>query len=227
MARSQKQEIEQLQLQGSGKVNVEVDSTGSTNLMEVLEEMRHWYETVMKNNKLEVEKWFQSKMETLQEQIITCTTEVKTYHSEISELKRTYQSLEISHQSLHAEIQCLQQNVSEVNSQYSVQLSQYQSIITTLETDLQNMKASLEQLQIKYTVLLELKPRLESGIAEYRRLLGGEAYEQKKAVIIKQVTEEVEEQKPHIEQRVRTIVEQLVNGKVVSSSVDTQVQTIQ
>ncbi|MED6281285.1 hypothetical protein CHARACLAT_019766, partial [Characodon lateralis] len=227
MATSHKQEMEQLQIQGSGKVNVEVDSTGSTNLMEVLKEMRHRYETVMKNNKLEVEKWFQSKMETLQEQIITCTTEVKTYHSEISELKRTYQSVEISHQSLHAEIQCLQQNVSEVNSQYSVQLSQYQSIITTLETELQNMKASLEQLQIKYTVLLELKPRLESEIAEYRRLLEGEAYEQKKAVIIKQVTEEVEEQKPHIEKRVRTIVEQLVNGKVVSSSVDTQVQTIQ
>ncbi|MEQ2277802.1 hypothetical protein XENORESO_007947 [Xenotaenia resolanae] len=104
VARSHKQEIEQLQLQGSGKVNVEVDSTGSTNLMEVLEEMRHRYETMMKNNKLEVEKWFQSKMETLQEQIITCTAEVKTYHSEISELKRTYQSLEISHQSLHAEV---------------------------------------------------------------------------------------------------------------------------
>ncbi|MEQ2197761.1 hypothetical protein XENOCAPTIV_002900 [Xenoophorus captivus] len=72
------------------------------------------------------------------------------------------------------------QNLNDRLASYLEKLSQYQSIITTLETELQNMKASLEQLQIKYTVLLELKPRLESEIAEYRRLLEGEAYEQKK-----------------------------------------------
>ncbi|XP_038140650.1 keratin, type I cytoskeletal 19-like [Cyprinodon tularosa] len=227
LANSHKEEMEKLKLQGSGKVNVEVDNAGSSDLMRVLQEMRERYETVMKDNKLEVEKWYQSKMETLQNQIITCKTEVKTYHSEISELKRTYQSLVISRQSLYTEVECLQQNVSEVNTQYSVQLSQYQSIITTLETEMQNMKASLQQLQNNYSVLLELKPRLEKEIDEYRRLLEGEAYEQKKVVIIKQVREEVEEQKPHIEKRVKTIIEQIIDGKVVSHSVDTQVHTIQ
>ncbi|KAM4750190.1 keratin, type I cytoskeletal 47 kDa-like [Anableps anableps] len=227
MAKEHKQDMEQLRLQGSGKVKVEVENADSTDLTKVLEEMRERYETVMKNNKLGIEKWFQSKVRHLQEQILICTTEVKTYHSEISELKRTYQSLEISRQSLYTEIQCLQQNVSAVNSQYSVYLSQYQSSINTLEKELQNMKASMEQQQIKYNMVLELKTRLESEIAEYRRLLEGEGYEQKRALIIKQVTEKVEEQKPHIEKRVKTIVEEIVNGKVVSSSVDTQVHTVQ
>lgn len=45
-----------------------------------------------------------TKMENLRTQIITCTTEVKTYHTELSELKRTYQSLEISCQGVHAEV---------------------------------------------------------------------------------------------------------------------------
>lgn len=189
--------------------------------------MRERYETVMKNNKLEVEEWFNSKMKILQEQIITCTTEVKTYHAEVSELRRTYQSLEISRESLCTEIQCLQQSVCEVKDQYSVQLSRYQSIITSLETELQNLNACLKQLPIKYSMLKDLKYKLESEIEEYRRLLEGEAYEQKRALIIKQVTEEVEDQKPHIEKRVRTIVEEIVDGKVVSSSVDTQVHTIQ
>lgn len=44
------------------------------------------------------------KVETLQTQIITHTTEVKTSHKELSELKKTYQSLEIKLQSALSEV---------------------------------------------------------------------------------------------------------------------------
>uniref|UniRef100_A0A3Q2NPT1 Keratin 99 n=1 Tax=Fundulus heteroclitus TaxID=8078 RepID=A0A3Q2NPT1_FUNHE len=162
-------EVRVLRLQGAGKVNVEVDSNESIDLEKVLEEMRERYEAIMKKNKEGVEKWFQSKTETLQEQILTCTTEVQTYHSEISKLKRTYQALEISRQSL-----CTEQNISDVNSQYSVNLSQYQTVTTSLETELQALQASMAQLHIKYSSLLDLKTRLEAEIVEYRRLLEGE-----------------------------------------------------
>uniref|UniRef100_A0A3Q2Q6Y7 Keratin 99 n=1 Tax=Fundulus heteroclitus TaxID=8078 RepID=A0A3Q2Q6Y7_FUNHE len=109
------------------------------------------YFSTIEDLKAEVPLTFHMTTETLQEQILTCTTEVQTYHSEISKLKRTYQALEISRQSLCTEVS------------------------------------------------------------------------RGRAVIIKQVTEQVEEQKPLIEKRVKTIVEELVDGKVVSSSVDTQV----
>lgn len=56
------QEMSQLSIQCSGSVNVEVDSAHSTDLTKVLEEMREQYETVGSKNKLEVEKWFQSKV---------------------------------------------------------------------------------------------------------------------------------------------------------------------
>ncbi|XP_054599447.1 keratin, type I cytoskeletal 19 [Nothobranchius furzeri] len=228
MSRNHKEELEQVRAQGIGDVNVEVDSTKSADLTQILEEMRVQYDAVMKNNKMEVETWFQSKVETLQHQIFSCSTEVKTYHTEISELKRTYQTLEINRQALQAEVQGLQRNLVEVNGQYAFRLSQHQETISTMETKLQEMKASLEQLQIKYTLLLELKPRLEMEIEEYRRLLEGDKFQKKKkAVIITKVTSEVEELKPHIEKRVRTIVEEIVNGKVISSTVDTKVQTIQ
>lgn len=44
-------------------------------------------------------------MLTLQTQIETKTTEVKTFTSELSELKRTYQTMEISLQSILKEVQ--------------------------------------------------------------------------------------------------------------------------
>lgn len=44
------------------------------------------------------------KMQTIQSQIATSTTEVKTFSSELSDLKRTYQTLEISLQSSLKEV---------------------------------------------------------------------------------------------------------------------------
>lgn len=43
-------------------------------------------------------------MESLQLQISTSTTDVKTFSSELSELKRTYQALEISLQGILKEV---------------------------------------------------------------------------------------------------------------------------
>ncbi|XP_045902897.1 keratin 99 [Micropterus dolomieu] len=228
---SHEEEMLQLRIQQTGTVNVEVDSAESVDMIKVLEEMREQYEAVVMKNKLELEKWFQSKVDVLKTQITTCTTEVKTFHTQLSELKRTYQSLEISRQSIITEIQCMQQNMEEVKSRYSSQLSQLQMTINMLEVELQQLKVSLEQQQTDYNLLLDIKMRLELEIAEYRRLLDGELhetrhYEQKKAVVISKVVE-VEEHKPHIERRVKTIVEEIVDGRVVSSSVDTQVEDIQ
>ncbi|KAM8773656.1 keratin, type I cytoskeletal 19-like [Acanthopagrus schlegelii] len=218
------EEMRLVRVQQSGNVNVEVDSTDSVDLSKVLEEMREQYEAVMVKNKLELEKWFKAKVDNLQSQISSKTTEVKTSSSELSELKRTYQSLEISRSSAVASLQCLQQNLEEVKARYSSQLSQLQMTINTLEAELQQLKISIEQQQSEYMMLLDIKMRLELEIAEYRRLLEGESYEKKPVVVSKVV---VEEHKPHIERRVKTIVEEIVDGRVVSSSVDTQVEDLQ
>ncbi|KAI3352867.1 hypothetical protein L3Q82_019440 [Scortum barcoo] len=220
------EEMRQLRVQQSGTVNVEVDSTASTDLMKVLVEMREQYEALVLKNNQELEKWFKLKMDGLQTEITVRTKDVKSFHTQLSELKRTYQSLEINRQSVHTEIQCLQQNLEEVKSRYSLQLSQVQISITALETELQQLRVSIEQQQSEYNLLLDIKMRLELEIAEYRRLLeGGLVEQQTKSVVISKVVE-VEEHKPHIERRVKTIVEEIVDGKVVSSSVDTQVEDI-
>uniref|UniRef100_A0A3B4T544 Keratin 99 n=1 Tax=Seriola dumerili TaxID=41447 RepID=A0A3B4T544_SERDU len=183
----------------------DVDSAESVDLTKVLQEVREQYEAVVVKNKQELDKWFQSKVTSLQSDITSWTVEVKTSYSKLSELKRTYQSLEINRQSL----QCLQQNLEEVKSRYGSQLSHLQMTINRLEVELQQLIASIEQQQADYKLLLDIKMRLELEIAEYRRLLEGEHH------------------KPHIERRVKTIVEEIVDGKVVSSVVDTQVEDLQ
>ncbi|XP_078800101.1 keratin, type I cytoskeletal 19-like [Oryzias latipes] len=227
LKKNHSEEMHQLQAGQTSTVNVEVDAANSVDLTEVLEKVRVSYEAVLKKNKLELEAWYHCKMESLQKEIVSCTTEVKTFETELTELKRTYQSLEIKRESVCAEVQLLRENLEEANSFCSITLSQQQETIYSLEMQLQELKVSLQQMQVKYSMLLQLRMKLEAEIAEYRRLLEGEHQEKKRDVIICRVTEEVEEPKHHIEKRVRTIVEEIIDGQVVSSSQKTQVQTIQ
>ncbi|XP_057698811.1 keratin, type I cytoskeletal 20-like [Corythoichthys intestinalis] len=220
LKRNHEEEMKAARLQYNGNVNVEVDSASSVDLSKILQEVREQYESLALKNKQELERWYQTKMESLQSEIKGFTTEVKTFSSQLSELKRTYQSLEITYQGILAEIECLRQNLDETRMRYSSQLSQLQMTINSLEVELQQLKVSIEQQQTEYKLLLDIKMRLEREIAEYRRLLDGEAYEQKKPLVISKVV--VEEHKPVVERRVKTIVENIVDGKVVSTSVDTQ-----
>ncbi|XP_053186953.1 keratin, type I cytoskeletal 42-like [Scomber japonicus] len=223
---SHAEEMERLRVQQSGNVNVQVDNAHSVDLKKVMEDMRSQYEVLMMKNKEELERWFQQKMKGLQTTISTHTKEVETYSVQLKELKMTYQSLEINLQSVHAEIQCRYQSLEETKSRFSIQLSQLQLTINMMEVELQQLRDSLGQQRREYNLLLDIKMRLELEIVEYRRLLDGE-HKQAKAVIISKVVEHVEEKKPHIERRVKTIVEEIIDGKVVSSVVDTQVEDIQ
>uniref|UniRef100_A0A3B4T4V2 Keratin 99 n=1 Tax=Seriola dumerili TaxID=41447 RepID=A0A3B4T4V2_SERDU len=191
-----------MRVQQSGAVNVDVDSAESVDLTKVLQEVREQYEAVVVKNKQELDKWFQSKVrwESLniyKSDITSWTVEVKTSYSKLSELKRTYQSLEINRQSVRTEV--------DDKIRYGSQLSHLQMTINRLEVELQQLIASIEQQQADYKLLLDIKMRLELEIAEYRRLLEGE----------------------HVEKKVKTIVEEIVDGKVVSSVVDTQVEDLQ
>ncbi|XP_019744953.1 keratin, type I cytoskeletal 20-like [Hippocampus comes] len=225
LKRIHEEEMNAARLQYTGNVNVEVDSASSVDLSKILQEVREQYEALALKNKQELERWYQAKMESLQTEIKGFSTEVKTFSSQLSELKRTYQSLEITYQGILAEIECLRQNLADTKMRYSNQLSQLQLTINGLEVELQQLKVSIEQQKTEYNLLLDIKMRLEREIAEYRRLLDGESYEQKKPLVISKVVQ-LEEHKPHLERRVKTIVEEIIDGRVVSTSVDTQRQDV-
>ncbi|XP_077427081.1 keratin, type I cytoskeletal 17-like [Vanacampus margaritifer] len=220
LKRIHEEEMNAARQQYTGNVNVEVDGPSSVDLSKILQEVRDQYESMAMKNKQDLEKWYQAKMESLQSEIKGYSTEVKTFSSQLSELKRTYQSLEITYQGLLSELECLRQNLADTKSQYSAQLSQLQITINRLEEELQLLKVSIEQQKTDYQMLLDIKMRLEREIAEYRRLLDGESYEQKKPLVISKVVQE--EHRPVVERRVKTIVEKIVDGRVVSTSVDTQ-----
>ncbi|CAN9510027.1 unnamed protein product [Ophioblennius macclurei] len=200
----------------ASSVNVEVDAQPQEDLTAMLDAIRAQYENAAEKNKRDMESWYQTKFEALNKQISTNTETLQTSRSEINELKRTLQSLEIELQSQLSLKAALENQLGEVESSFSLQLSQLQAQVNELESELANVKADITRQATEYQTLLDIKTRLELEIAEYRRLLDGEDVNRKN-VIVKEV---IEERKPVKTQRKKVVIEEIIDGKVVSSTVD-------
>ncbi|GAA6102444.1 keratin, type I cytoskeletal 19-like [Tachysurus ichikawai] len=162
--------------QQSNTVNVEVDCGPAVNLDQELEEMRNQYETLIQNNRKQIEQWFQSKAKTLNTEVLKSHTEIKSSQKAFSDLTKTYQTLEIEIKGIHKQIEILQTDLVQVGVRSSEQLSQLQGNIDRLETELQQITASMQEQAREFELLMDIKMRLELEIQEYRRLLEGEVH---------------------------------------------------
>ncbi|XP_036421697.1 keratin, type I cytoskeletal 13-like [Colossoma macropomum] len=205
LKKNHEEDLLAMRQQMSGQVHVEVDAAPQQDLTKVLAEMREHYESVVAKNHREVESWFKTKTETLKQQMVTSTATLQTSRSEINTFRSTLQSLQIELQSLLALKSSLESTMVETQSRYSMKLSGYQMQVTSLEEQLAQLRADLERQGREYQLLLDIKTRLELEIAEYRRLLDGE-------------TSTIKTSTSTSRTKVITVVEEVVDGKVVSSS---------
>ncbi|TUB36339.1 Keratin, type I cytoskeletal 17 [Bagarius yarrelli] len=114
---------------------------------------------------------------------------------------------------LNKQKSALEGTLHEKENCYCVQLAQLQAVINKLEAELCQMRLDMERQSNEYKVLLDIKTRLEMEIAEYRRLLDGEDIH---GCTVQKVVEIQKKPEPVVTKRVRTVVEEVIDGKVVS-----------
>ncbi|XP_012415127.1 keratin, type I cuticular Ha6 [Trichechus manatus latirostris] len=226
------QEVNALRCQLGDRLNVEVDAAPPVDLNKILDDMRCQYETLVENNRRDVEAWFNTQTEELNQQVVSSSEQLQCCQTEIIELRRTVNALEIELQAQHSMRNSLESTLAETEAHYSSQLAQMLCLITNVEAQLAEIRCDLEQKNHEYQVLLDVKARLESEIATYRRLLEGEdcklpahpcATECKPAIRAPYLpskscaTSVPCTPAPQFSTQIRTITEEICDGKLISS----------
>ncbi|XP_075436533.1 uncharacterized protein LOC142473217 [Ascaphus truei] len=207
LKRNHEEEMNALKGQ-KGEINVEMDAAPGIDLSKLLSDMRAQYEVMAEQNRQKAEDRFNEKSTELKREISSSSEMAESTRCRLNDLRRSLQELEIELQAQLSLKKSLECSLAETECGFSAQLAQLQACVGSVEEQLGQVRGDMERQNSEYNILLDIKTRLEMEIETYRRLLDGEAWQQP------QVKESNKTRK------VRTIVEEVVNGKIVSQQVN-------
>ncbi|XP_073464049.1 keratin, type I cytoskeletal 47 kDa-like [Aquarana catesbeiana] len=238
LKKNHEEEMHVARSSSAGQVDVQMNAAPGINLTQVLNDMRTNYEALAEKNRADAEAWFAQKSNELKTEISAGVEQVNTSKTEITDLRRTLKSFELELQSLLSLKKTFEDTLAETEADYGEQLGQIQVIITRLEEQLRQIRADMEHQSLEYRELLDIKTRLEMEIKTYHHLLEGElgklsiqssssecassstvSDEQtfSSSNTISQTTPVDSSKAPTRAVMVKTIIEEVVDGKVVSS----------
>ncbi|KAM7334259.1 hypothetical protein ACRRTK_007579 [Alexandromys fortis] len=214
LQKEHQEEVDALRRQLGTNVNVEVDAAPGLNLGEIMNEMRQKYEVLAQKNLQEAKEQFEKQSAALQQEVTVNTEELKGAELQVTELRRTYQGLEIELQSLLSMKESLERTLEETKARYASQLAALQGMLSSLEAQLMQIRSDTERQNQEHNALLDIKTRLEQEIATYRRLLEGEDIRTTEYQLATLESKDIKKTR-----KIKTVVEEVVDGKVVSSEI--------
>ncbi|XP_029784425.1 keratin, type I cytoskeletal 20 [Suricata suricatta] len=215
LKKEHQEEVDILRKHLSNTVSVELDTAPARDLGALLNEMRQKYEVIVQENLQKAKEQFETQTELLQQHVTVSTQEIKDTEVQLKELRHTYRDLEIKLQSHLTMKESLEHTLEETRARYASQLATIKALLNSIEVQLTQIWTDTERQNKEYNALFDIKTRLEQEIATYRRLLEGEDVTQTNRTTEYQKST-LEEKDVKKKRKIRTIVEEVVDGKVVS-----------
>uniref|UniRef100_A0AAQ4PNE4 Keratin 18a, tandem duplicate 2 n=1 Tax=Gasterosteus aculeatus aculeatus TaxID=481459 RepID=A0AAQ4PNE4_GASAC len=217
LTKNHEMEVEELHSQITKVgVHVDVDAPKGQDLAKIMEEMRAKYEKIALNNQEELKKWHDSQVTEMQVQVTESSTALKEANTMLSDTKRKCQALDIEKQAELSMQASLKGTMHDIEMRHNTEMEKYNVILLRLQEELTRIRTDIQHSTQDYESLLDIKVKLEEEIAEYRRLLGGEA-----DFTLQQVVDS-----KTMQTRVLMVTQTLVNGVVVSESKDVKTSEI-
>uniref|UniRef100_K7F3P7 Keratin, type I cytoskeletal 20 n=1 Tax=Pelodiscus sinensis TaxID=13735 RepID=K7F3P7_PELSI len=174
LKKNHEEEVGQLRKLLGGTVNVEVDAAPRIDLAKIMDNMREQYESMAEKNRQEAKDRFDKLTEEVNQEVAINIEQLQNQKTEITDLRRNFQGLEIELQSQLSMKKALEDTLAQTEELYGSRLAQIQAAIVNAEAQLMQLRADMESQSSEYNILLDIKTRLETEIATYRRLLEGD-----------------------------------------------------
>ncbi|XP_063210902.1 keratin, type I cytoskeletal 20-like isoform X1 [Chroicocephalus ridibundus] len=216
LKKNHEEDVDRLRKQVGGSVNVEVDAAPSIDLATIMENMRKQYEEMAEKNRQEAKEQFEKQTAELNQEVAINVEQLQVQRKEITDRRQIFQGLELELQSHLNMKKSLEDSLAETEARYNYQLSQIQETVANLEAQLRQLRVEMEGQNNEYCLLLDIKTRLEMEIATYRRLLEGE---DSGHFQLEESAAELEKAESSKVKKIKTIVEEVIDGKVVSSEI--------
>jgi chromosome segregation ATPase len=117
---------------------------------------------------------YQKKIEDLEKTIRRNADQVGGYRSDVTSYRERIEDITKSRDALNDKVSFLEQRCRDLEDRLHRAQEKQDQLLSEREDDLERLKQQIEQMQIDYQNLLDIKIGLDREIATYRKLLESE-----------------------------------------------------
>lgn len=139
-----------------------------------LKQIQAQYDEIAANNLQEMDSWYKSKFEDLNNKTTKHVDMVRSVREEVAGAKKDILNKERGLEALKTKNEALEAQIREAQEKYKKELDDLQARIEALKEELKSTKSKIALHLREYQDLLNMKMALEIEITTYRKLIEGE-----------------------------------------------------